>query len=89
MATRDRDHLGTRAMEAASDARAFAVPSLRDTKPVPTAMTTISILAMTMVICLFGGFVDSPNEGRVSAAVRTICQTFIHKTEVTKRRSRS
>ena len=25
-------------------------------------MTAISILAMAMVICLFGGYVDSPNE---------------------------
>jgi hypothetical protein len=40
-----------------------------------------------MVICLFGGYVDSPNERRISTAVRTIWQTFIHKAELTKRRS--
>jgi hypothetical protein len=49
-------------------------------------MTAMSILAMAMVICLFGGYVDSPNEERISTAVRTICQTFNHKAEVTKRR---
>jgi hypothetical protein len=73
-------------MEIASDARAFAVTSLRDRQPVPTVMTAISILAMAMVICLFGGYVDSPNGERISTAVRTICQTFNHKAEVTKRR---
>jgi hypothetical protein len=41
---------------------------------------------MVMVICLFGGYVDSPNGERISTAVRTICQTFNHKAEVTKRR---
>ena len=86
MAARDRDDLGTPAMEIASHARAFAVTNLRDSQPVPTAMTAISILAMAMVICLFGGYIDSPNEQRISTAVRTICQTFIHKAEVTKRR---
>ena len=39
-------------------------------------MTAMSILAMAMVICLFGGYVDSPNEQRISTAVRTICQTL-------------
>ena len=87
MAVRDRDDLGTRAMEIASHAGAFAVTSLRDSQPVPTAMTAMSILAMAMVICLFGGYVDVPNEQRIRTAVRTICHTFIHKAEVTKRRS--
>jgi hypothetical protein len=50
-------------------------------------MSAMSILAMAMVIWLFGGYVDSPNERRISTTVRTICQTFIHKVEVTKRRS--
>jgi len=50
-------------------------------------MTTTSILAMAMVIYLFGGYVDSPDEKRISTAVRTICQTFIRKPEVMKRRS--
>jgi hypothetical protein len=49
-------------------------------------MIAASILAMAMVIFLFGGYVDSPNEERISTAVRTICQTFNHKAEVTKRR---
>ena len=35
-------------------------------------MTAMSILAMAMVICLFGGYVDSPNEQRIRTAARTI-----------------
>ena len=35
-------------------------------------MTAIVILAMAMVICLFGGYVDSPDEQRISTAARTI-----------------
>ena len=31
-------------------------------------MTAMSILAMAMVIYLFGGYVDSPNEERISIA---------------------
>ena len=50
-------------------------------------MIAMSILAMAMVIYLFGGFVDSPNEQWIGTAVRTICHTFIHKAEVTKKRS--
>jgi hypothetical protein len=49
--------------------------------------TSILAIAMAMVICLFGGYVDSPNEQRISTAMRTICQTFIRKPEVKKRRS--
>jgi hypothetical protein len=49
-------------------------------------MTAMSISAMAMVIYLFGGYVDSPGEQRISTAVRTICQTFNQKAEVTKRR---
>ena len=48
-------------------------------------MIAMSILAMAMVICLFGGYVDSPDEHPISTAVRTICQTFNHKAEVTKK----
>jgi hypothetical protein len=40
-----------------------------------------------MVIYLFGGYVDSPNQQQISNVVRTICQTFIHKAEGPKRRS--
>jgi hypothetical protein len=50
-------------------------------------MTAMSILAMAMVIYLFGGYADSPNEEWISTAVRTICQNFNHKAEVIKRRS--
>jgi hypothetical protein len=50
-------------------------------------MTATSILAMAMVIYLFGGYVDSPNEQRISTIVRTIRQTFIHQAEATKMRS--
>lgn len=49
-------------MEIAFDARAFAVTRLRNNQPLPTAMTAISILAMAMVIYLFGGYLDSPDE---------------------------
>jgi ABC-type Fe3+ transport system permease subunit len=35
-------------------------------------MTATSILAMAMVIYLFGGYVDSPDEQRISTAVQTI-----------------
>ena len=66
MAARDRDDFGTGAMEIASHARGFAVTSLRHSYPRPTTMTAMSILAMAMVICLFGGYVDSPNERRIS-----------------------
>jgi hypothetical protein len=46
-------------MEIAFDARAFGITRLRNTQPLPMAMTAISILAMAMVIYLFGGYVDS------------------------------
>jgi hypothetical protein len=69
MAARDRDDLGTPAMEIASHACAFAVTGLRDNQPLRTAMTAMSILAMAMVICLFGGYVDSPNQRGISTGV--------------------
>jgi hypothetical protein len=47
-------------MEIAFDARAFAISRLRNSQPLPTAMTAMSILAMAMVVYLFGGYVDSP-----------------------------
>jgi hypothetical protein len=53
-------------MEIAFDARAFAVTGLRNNQPLPPAMTAMSILVMAMVIYLFGGYVDSPNEHRIS-----------------------
>ena len=55
-----------RPMEIAFDTRAFVVTRLRNSQPLATAMTAISILAMAMVIYLFGGFVDSPNETKPS-----------------------
>jgi hypothetical protein len=33
-------------------------------------MIAITILAMAMVICLFGGYVDSPDEHTISKAAR-------------------
>ena len=66
MAARTRDDRATRPMEIAFDARAFAITSLRNSQPLPTAMTAMSILAMAMVIYLFGGYVDSPNETKPS-----------------------
>jgi hypothetical protein len=60
MAARDRDDIGTGAMEIAFDARAFAIAGFRNSQPLQTAMIAMSILAM--VICLFGGYVDSPDE---------------------------
>jgi hypothetical protein len=50
-------------------------------------MSAMSIFAMAMVICLFGGYVDSPGEWRISTAVWTILQTFARDPEPTKRRS--
>jgi hypothetical protein len=50
-------------------------------------MIAMSILAAAMVIYLFGGYVDPPNEHRISTAVRAIYEMFIHKAEVTKGRS--
>jgi hypothetical protein len=47
-------------MEITFDARAFALTRLRNSQPLPTA--AMSILALAMVIYLFGGYVDSPNE---------------------------
>jgi|GEM_PF-6970223 len=87
MAARVRDDLGPDGVEIAFDARAFAVTSLRDRQPLQTGMSAMSILAIAMVICLFGGYVDSPNEQRISTVVRTICQTFTHKADGSKRRS--
>lgn len=72
-------------MEIASHARASAVP--RDTQPPSTAMSAMSLLAMAMVIYLFGGYVDLPNEQRISAALRTLCATFGRMSEVPKRRT--
>ncbi len=62
MAARDRDDIGTGAMETAFDVSAFAIAGFRNSQPLQTAMTATSILAMAMVICLFGGYVESPNE---------------------------
>ena len=62
MAARTRDGRATRPMEIAFDARAFAITRLRNSQPLPTAMTAMSILAMAMVIYLFGGHVDSRDE---------------------------
>jgi hypothetical protein len=53
-------------MEIASHARAFAASSLRDSLLPPTAMTAMSIFAMGMVVYLFGGYADSPNEEPIS-----------------------
>jgi len=86
MAARDRGDIGTGAMEIAFDVSPFAIAGFRNGEPLRTAMTAISILAIAMVIYLFGGYVDSPNEQRISTVVRTICKTFIHRAEVPKRR---
>ena len=66
MAARIRDDRGPRTMEIALDARAFAITSLRNSQPLPTVMTAISILAMAMVVYLFGGYIDSPDETKPS-----------------------
>jgi hypothetical protein len=42
-------------------------------------MIAMSMLAMAMVICLFGGYVDSPNEHRLVNATKIIWQKLIHK----------
>jgi hypothetical protein len=87
MAVWDREHSGTGAMEIAFDVSPFCIAGFRNTQPMQTAMMAMSILAMAMVIFLFGGYVDSGNEQRINTAIRTICQTFNHKAEVTKKRS--
>ena len=68
MAARDRDDIGTGAMEIAFDVSPFAIAGFRNSQPLQTAMIGMSMLAM--VICLFGGYVDSPDEHSVSTAAR-------------------
>ena len=87
MAARVRDHLGPEGVEIAFDASAFAVTSPRGRQRLQTVMSAMSILAMAMVIYLFGGYVDLPNERRISAALRTLCATFGRMSEVPKRRT--
>jgi hypothetical protein len=53
-------------MEIAFHARTFAITSIRNSQPLPTAMTAMSILAIAMVVCLFGGYIDSPDETKPS-----------------------
>jgi hypothetical protein len=60
MAARIRDDLGPDAMEIAFDARALSITCLCNSQPLPTAMSAMSILAMAMVIYLFGGYIDFP-----------------------------
>ena len=71
MATRDRDDVRASAMEIAIDARSLPITSLRNSQPLPIAMTAMSILAMVMIIYLFGGYVDPPKEHRIGTATRT------------------
>ena len=59
MAVRAREDLGIRAMEIAFDVPAPAIAGPSQELTITKAMTTISILAMAMVIYLFGGYVDS------------------------------
>jgi hypothetical protein len=40
-----------------------------------------------MVIFLFGGYIDLPNEHRITTAARIFCEKFIYKAEAAKRRS--
>ena len=70
MAARDRDGIGTGAMEIAFDVSPLVIAGFRNSQPLQTAMTAMSILAMAMVICLFGGYVDPPNEHPISTAAR-------------------
>jgi len=37
------------------------------------------ILAIAMVICFFGEYVDSPNTHMLATATKIICQKLIHK----------
>jgi hypothetical protein len=52
-------------MEIAFDARALSISCLCNSQLLPTAMSAMSILAMAMVICLFGGYIDFPDESRI------------------------
>jgi hypothetical protein len=72
MAARDRDDIGPDAMEIAFDVSPFAIAGFRISQPPRTAMIAMSMLAM--VICLFGGYVDSPNEHAAQQGGATICR---------------
>jgi hypothetical protein len=50
-------------------------------------MTAISILAMAMVISLFGGYLDSPGEQRTSNGRANDLPNLQSQTNVTKRSS--
>ncbi len=76
MAARDRDDIGTGAMEIAFDVSPFAIAGFRNSQPLQTAMIAMSILAMAMLICLFGGYVDSPNEHSAQQGGATICRNI-------------
>ena len=72
MAARDRDDIGTGAMEIAFDVSPFCIAGFRNSQPMQTAMMAMSILAMAMVIYLFGGYVDSPDEHAAQEGRATI-----------------
>jgi hypothetical protein len=50
-------------------------------------MTAMSILAMAMVISLFGGYLDSPGEQRISNGSADELPNLQSQTNVTRRRS--
>ena len=68
MAERDRDDIGAGAMETAFDVSPFTIAGFRNSQSLQTAMIAMWMLAM--VICLFGGYVDSPDEHSISTAAR-------------------
>jgi hypothetical protein len=68
MAPLDRDDIGAGAREIAFDVSPFAIAGFRNSQPLQTARIAMSRLAM--VIGLFGGYVDSPNEHPISMATR-------------------
>jgi hypothetical protein len=66
MAARAGDALGPPTKEVASEFRTFALDTAQQaTGTLP--MNPLSILAMALVIYLFGGYVDSRNEQRLAS----------------------
>jgi mannose/fructose/N-acetylgalactosamine-specific phosphotransferase system component IIC len=53
MAARDRDEIGTGAMEIAFDVSPFAISGFRNSQPLQTAMIAMSILAMAVAFSIF------------------------------------
>jgi hypothetical protein len=47
-------------------------------------MNTLPILALVLVICLFGGYADSPKQDQLAPAGSSFSHKFPHNKKVTK-----